>query len=1085
MKGIVTVKKVFSDGREELVTHDDNVISAGLAESFVNLFTDNLWGGTPQVLAGYFQVGDGNLNIEGVDPAMRKYVYSLANPFLTRDYGLSTTSIVDVHNQVYGSKGNFVSDSPNINLLGTFVDLPDEWSTKITEDAVHYRLNIDKGMANGKTISEFGLFSRNPANSKPERSVMVAYKALDTPIAKNELFSVVIDWQLKFISETEEISDNRPFGDGGGEANGEGLNVVVIMADDLAIDQLGLYDDMNFYDLSSATNANAIPANSQEQPTNGSSIYPQVPCLSAMAAGGIMFKNAHANALCTATRANFLTGKNAFSSPQFEWLDDSGELLYKGNWGHGIATVATERPQRLRGGIKGLGRKYPFKNSENTLTYPELSILGGTNAEAGNAWYSSWGNTEFTVPNGYPNAGATVAPNFTVITDLLRDTNYAPSAYQSAMVGKWHLGEWEDLYVYKEDSTKIKGNGWKQIRTVGRFDKARAMFHNLNKTPIPGHNGDTPNLADKVTWTDGLGGDHLRYFDLSDVNMGYVNYFQYSYDDYTSDSSTLITVSDTGYTTFLHSASAQADGQTGDSLYTQGAASSYATNKTFSDASTLFNSMTEPFFMYLPLNTPHTPYTYPHTETVHSEFYNKNHVQRQYTSGVGNDMTDFSWINENAMIENMDHQLSAFLSSINSTRKDRTLFIFMGDNGADSSIMKSAYRYCSQQGHTASGIGKEYHMALYPDKMFGGTTSGSIDILGPGLEGQTQYLQVSAGRGGADNQAGRFKSSVYDRGTIIPFLVSGPFIPDSLQGSSTSAFVDVVDIYSTIAHVAGINWDLVPKTQKYYNDGFSFLPLLRGEVDASSHPRQFTFCEVFKPFGNSTGNVVNTGTETGTVLSYLRPDSDNYPYTEANNYGLESEAATSGLGEGGTGKNTIPFDRRRGYAIRQNKTDYGNQVIPDGIFNAAGLDAGTAVYGDIPEASAGVWKLIRPTSGPYFDELYHQRGTDFAAVDLLELVDQIPESIKGQTQNATTGLIVTELIKLAGAAGIASLTNRHWILARIYSKLSYSLSNYLRFRTPITTTVNMIYEDQPEAAVKGSIATTSKTAGDSEGKGEI
>ena len=46
MKGIVTVKKVFSDGREELVTHDDNVISAGLAESFVNLFTDpnkRLW----------------------------------------------------------------------------------------------------------------------------------------------------------------------------------------------------------------------------------------------------------------------------------------------------------------------------------------------------------------------------------------------------------------------------------------------------------------------------------------------------------------------------------------------------------------------------------------------------------------------------------------------------------------------------------------------------------------------------------------------------------------------------------------------------------------------------------------------------------------------------------------------------------------------------------------------------------------------------------------------------------------------------------------------------------------------------------
>jgi len=1077
MRGIVTIKKVFSDGREEVVATDDNVISVGLAESFVNLFSNNLAGNTSNVLAGYFQVGDGDHLIDGIDGDTKKYVYSLANPFVESDYGASTTAEIDVHNQVYGIKGNFVPDGPTVTLRGAFVNLPDEFSTKVTDDSVYYRLNIGEKVANGKSLNEFGLFSRNPAGNKKERSVMIAYKSLDAPITKSELFSVVIDWQLKFIDEVEEIGTTTPLES---DAPGEGFNVVLIMADDLGIDQLGMYDDMNFYDLSSPQNANAIPQNSHEQPTNGSSIYPQCPILSSLASKGITFKNAHANAMCTPTRANILTGKHAFSSPKFAWEDENGDILYKGMWGTGIGSVATQNFQKLRGGIKGLGRRYVYKNEEGDPTFPELDILGGdaTDQER-DTWYSTWTNKEFIVPNGYPNAGFVVQPNFTILPDILRDTDYVPNAYKSAMCGKWHLAEWDGLYVYSEEGVKAKGNGWKHIRTVGRFDKVRAMFHNLNKTPIPGHNGDTPNLTYTGAWTDGLGGEHQRYYDLSDTNMGYVNYFQYKYDDYTSDASTLITVSDTGYTTFKFNASAQAAGSTGaDNPYFQGDASSYATNKTFADASSLFDTLEEPFFLYVPLNTPHSPYTYPPSGYSYSNFYNNNHAQKQYTSGVGDTISNYSWINQNAMIENMDFMLGEFLEKINPARSRRTLFVFMGDNGSDGSIMQSYYNFSKQMGNTASGIGKFYRLGLFPEEFTNADKLGFDDANGIG--GQYQYLDVSAGRGGNDNSPSRFKSSVYDRGTTIPFIVSSSFIPSNLQGSSCSAFVDTVDLYSTITDIAGIKSQDLPKNQKYFNDGISFMPLLRGQVNASSHGRQFSYCEVFRPYGNSAGGVTNTGTHSGQIGDYRATNADNYPWTEANNYGLTTEADASGVGNP-----TIPFERRRGFLLRQTRTQFGNQQIPDYMFDEAGLDRSTAVYGDVPELSGGCWRLVRPTSGPYYDELYHTRNTNFSGIDLLEVIDQIPESLKGKTDSGLAGHLTVEMLKIAGAAGIQNLNNKWWILARIYTKMSQSLSNYLRFRTPLTTTVNTGYEDSPEDEARLAIPSPRETGNRSSDLGEL
>lgn len=1033
MKGTVTVKKVFPDGREELIARDDNIITIGLAESFVNLFTNSIPSDPSDLLVGYFQVGSGSHSIPE-DPSIRSHVYSLAEPFLELDYGPSSTEEVDIHDQIYAVKGNF-SETANTQVFkGTFLELGDEFSTKITEDTVYYRLNLGLNTANGKSIKEFGLFSRNPSSKKVERSSMIAYKALDSAITKNELFSLCIDWQIRFVDSTVETEGLVTH-----SGDGTGFNVVLIMADDLGVDTLGLYDGINPYDLCCTHAPNASPFSPLDDPVDGCGIYPHTPTLSAMAEGGITFFNARANTMCSPTRANILTGKCAFSSPGFIW--NSGESTeYKGLWGHGIASVFTQQFQVLRGGLKGLGAAYKYKNADpnchflpeiplGTAITLEFGVLGGDKNDSSNdrrSWCSSWLAKPVGGIGGNFHALGYIPGNFTIISDLIRNPEYAPSAYTTAMTGKWHLAHWEGLPAYKEGNLKAYGNGWEHIHNIGQWDYANAMFANLDRVPIPGHAGDTPNLLDQKGWE--VVQDNYA---LSDANMGYINYFQYNYSGVDQASwestSSLTTVSDTGYTTFRQTDAGE--------TYTQGATSSYATNKTFADASSLFNNLQEPFFMYIPLNTPHAPYTYPPYNTVYNSWYNENHPQIQVQDGrLPNTNTAASavWITYNAMVENMDWCVSAFLSGIDSVRKDRTIFIFQGDNGQVETPLNYMNLWASATMHAASpttakhasGIGANYMKLLNPE----------------------DYADLSGGLGGNNDTAGRFKGSCYDRGVIIPYIVSASFLADAgTANTSSNAFVDVVDDYTTIGHIAGLNYDLVPQKQEFHTDSISILPLLRGQVDASSHVRQFSFFENIRPIGNSTGNIdVSSGTYTGEIVSML--PIANYPWTAANSFGLSQQADIMGQNVAPW----VPYERRRGYIKQSNKSQIGNQFLYETFPPNGGV---TCSYGDILDISSGQYKFIRNTAGPAYDELYHMKNTGYVDVDPFEYNNLLAPWRGG---NIIGGLL--------NAADVADTTDHYWTLARLYIHYRTSMLDYLQYRTYQMTQVNSIYSSSPLAA---------------------
>jgi len=1028
MNGLIKITKVYGDGRKEVVCEDNNILTDGLGVGIVNLLTDDGSSKVEDHIVGYFQVGTSQHSLDDQSEQNRRFLSTLKNPLNSEDlYGKNSDVIVDTHTILQYHKTNFsqgYADPPGSNDA-IFAFLPDSHSTNIIDGVVHFRLVLTEAMANdvGAPISEFGLFSRDAQGSiRGDQSILVAYKTfpIGEGITKTSEFSLVIDWQIKLVDETKTSeTDPKP---------SPRSNVVFIMIDDVGVDQLGIYDEINPYALANTNFANASPFSKLDN-VNGSSVYPHTPTLSAIAASGVTFYNCRSQPACTPTRATLLTGKYNFSTHNY--LNTGA-----GFWGPGMGMVS-DSLRRLRSGLKGLNSEYAFLQEDG-----EYETLTNAVTDSGER------------PN-------TIASQ-KVLTEYLHEPDML---YQTAMFGKWHLAQWEEKVVYCEEDKSpehpaVYGDGWGHISDIGRWDHYVATWGNLNADTIPGYNYNTGGWYDRGGWPN-YGG--VASSGLDGKQMGYVNFFANHNGD-------VVTVSDAGYTTYAQAASG-VDPRQGDHL-------NHTTDYIFSAASSYFNTAQEPFFMYISPNTPHTPYTEAPSGGVYTGSYKEeNRLKTLYNNSTthvdavpGSDGAAVSatWITTNSNLENFDYVLSSFLDGLDESRKSNTVFIITSDNGSVLTDLDRRASFCSSVGlgdltgsvNPYSSEGSAGFGATY-DKMM------NLGAYGSALD-PPQYR-----RGGENDSAYGFKASLYDRGMLVPMIVSGGSNTavsagphTSYEGRSTSALVDLVDILATVVDIGGGDLGSVP------SDSISFYGVLTGEVDASSHARQYSFSEAYYPWGNSTGNTANYGTYTGTIGACLDPPI-------ASNFAV--------------GDPTVPRTRRAALTCRFEQEQLRGFIPPITQFTLNGtcVDLGiVANPGDvtwdprdtIPEASAGVWRIIRPGSGRvllpgsfsgntaeldslgkgrWYEELYHIQNQEFTGVDLYELDDLVPEEYKGQGANKITSNLIVSAVSAIGGNGVLNNTNYYWNLARMYEACHSSIAQFMSKRFDPADTLTAIVDQAP------------------------
>jgi hypothetical protein len=194
--GHLQIAKVYRDKSEEIVFDDHNVIVSGLGVGLANMFTGSGADNIIQYQFDRFQIG-----VSGNDTA-GSAIYELSGPLSSiQEYGLATNFAVVSANQIKNGTVTTTVDS-------VFGLIPFKNVTRIDETSVRYTIILDEDTANNTsysgrwggtdvTLTEIGLFMKNPAGYAVDGSILVAYRKF-TQILKTSDFSLVFRWTINF-----------------------------------------------------------------------------------------------------------------------------------------------------------------------------------------------------------------------------------------------------------------------------------------------------------------------------------------------------------------------------------------------------------------------------------------------------------------------------------------------------------------------------------------------------------------------------------------------------------------------------------------------------------------------------------------------------------------------------------------------------------------------------------------------------------------------------------------------------------------------------------------------------------------------
>jgi len=182
-KGHLEIIKRYSNGLEETVLDDHNIITVGMGITLASLFSNTTSTTAAEKFSiGYFQIGD-----QGV--TMASSLTQLAGPIDASEYGNTDLTISAIN--IGGTGGTVVKDSAYLNPQ----------YIKKNGNKVTYSLVLDEQTANSIAINEIGLFSRDPllteTASVPPSAYLCCYRSF-TAITKTEAFVLIFKWTLEF-----------------------------------------------------------------------------------------------------------------------------------------------------------------------------------------------------------------------------------------------------------------------------------------------------------------------------------------------------------------------------------------------------------------------------------------------------------------------------------------------------------------------------------------------------------------------------------------------------------------------------------------------------------------------------------------------------------------------------------------------------------------------------------------------------------------------------------------------------------------------------------------------------------------------
>tara|TARA_Y100000034_G_scaffold129718_1_gene186720 strand:+ start:1887 stop:2477 length:591 start_codon:yes stop_codon:yes gene_type:complete len=186
--GHLQIVKAYSDGVEEIVFDDHNIIVSGMSVGLSFLFSGSGSLNITDYLLDRFQVGVGT-------QAETSSVYELATPLSSVDNYGGVGANLNIVSAPQLKSGSVVTDQ----IFGL---IPFSHVTRIDDSSVRYTLFLDEDAANAENYSnlalkEVGLYMSNPTGAAEDTAILVAYRNF-SDIIKTDDFNLIFRWTINF-----------------------------------------------------------------------------------------------------------------------------------------------------------------------------------------------------------------------------------------------------------------------------------------------------------------------------------------------------------------------------------------------------------------------------------------------------------------------------------------------------------------------------------------------------------------------------------------------------------------------------------------------------------------------------------------------------------------------------------------------------------------------------------------------------------------------------------------------------------------------------------------------------------------------